>query len=225
MKRKIIVAPSILAADFSSLESEIKKIEKAGADMIHVDVMDGHFVPNITIGPLVVRGIRKITKLPLDVHLMIEEPAKYIDEFRKAGSDIITLHAESKGNIKSLLSGIKSFGIKAGISIRPKSSMSMIKSYLEDADMVLMMTVEPGFGGQKFMSEVIPKIRQLRSIYDKDIEVDGGINKETAKEVIEAGANVLVAGTFVFGSKDVKKAIMDLRGKFPRLRRGHLGGK
>jgi len=212
MKRKILVAPSILAADFSMLESEIKKIEKAGADMIHVDVMDGHFVPNITIGPLVIRGIRKITKLPLDVHLMIEEPAKYIDEFRKAGSDIITLHAESRGNIKSLLSGIKSFGIKAGISIRPKSSMSMIKSYLRDADMVLMMTVEPGFGGQKFMSEVILKIRQLRSIYDKDIEVDGGINKETAKAVIEAGANVLVAGTFVFGSKDVKKAIRELRG-------------
>lgn len=211
MKRKILVAPSILAADFSSLESEIKKIEKAGADMVHIDVMDGHFVPNITIGPLVVRDIRKITKLPLDVHLMIEEPAKYIEEFRKAGSDIITLHAESKGDIRSMLSGIKSSGIKAGISIRPKSSMSMLHSYLADADMVLMMTVEPGFGGQKFMSEVVPKIRQLRSIYDKDIEVDGGINKETAREVIEAGANVLVAGTFVFGSKDVKQAIRDLR--------------
>ncbi|MDP3789691.1 MAG: ribulose-phosphate 3-epimerase [Candidatus Omnitrophota bacterium] len=189
----------------------MKKIEKAGADMVHVDVMDGHFVPNITIGPLVVRDIRKITKLPLDVHLMIEEPAKYIEEFRKAGSDIITLHAESKGDIRSMLSGIKSSGIKAGISIRPKSSMSMLHSYLADADMVLMMTVEPGFGGQKFMSEVVPKIRQLRSIYDKDIEVDGGINKETAREVIEAGANVLVAGTFVFGSKDVKQAIRDLR--------------
>lgn len=211
MKRKILIAPSILAADFSSLESEIKRIEQAGADMVHIDVMDGHFVPNITIGPPVVRDVRKITRLPLDVHLMIEEPARYIDEFRKAGSDIITLHAESKGDIKSLLHGIKSSGIKAGISIRPKSSMALIKNHLEYVDMVLMMTVEPGFGGQKFMREVLPKIRELRSIYDKDIEVDGGINKETAKEVIAAGANVLVAGTFVFGSKDVKQAIRDLR--------------
>ncbi|MDD5679986.1 MAG: ribulose-phosphate 3-epimerase [Candidatus Omnitrophica bacterium] len=212
MKGKLLVAPSILAADFSSLEAEIKKIEKAGADMVHIDVMDGHFVPNITIGPLVVRGIRKITELPLDVHLMIEEPEKYIDEFKKAGSDIITLHAESKGDIKSLLCRIKSFGIKAGISIRPKNSVDLLKGYLNDADMVLMMTVEPGFGGQKFMKEVLPKIAEVRSIYDKDIEVDGGINRETAREVIAAGANVLVAGTFVFGSKDVKQAIKDLRG-------------
>ena len=212
MKRKILIAPSILAADFSALEAEIKRIEKAGADMVHIDVMDGHFVPNITIGPLVVKGIRKITKLPLDVHLMIEDPGKYIDEFKKAGSDIITLHAESKGDVKRLLSRIKSSGIKAGISIRPKNSVDLIKRYLKDVDMVLLMTVEPGFGGQKFMSEVIPKIRQVRSIYDKDIEVDGGINKETAKEVIEAGANVLVAGTFVFGNKDAKQAIRDLRG-------------
>jgi ribulose-phosphate 3-epimerase len=212
VNRKILIAPSILAADFSSLEAEIRKIEKAGADMVHVDVMDGHFVPNITIGPLVVRGLRRITKLPLDVHLMIEDPGKYIDEFKNAGSDIITLHAESKGDIKALLARIKSFGIKAGISIRPKNSVDLIKSYLNDADMVLMMTVEPGFGGQKFISEVVPKIRQVRDIYDKDIEVDGGINKETAKETIKAGANVLVAGTFIFGSKNVKQAICDLRG-------------
>ena len=212
MKRKILVAPSILAADFGLLEAEIRKIESAGADMVHIDGMDGHFVPNITIGPPVVRDIRKITKLPLDVHLMIEEPGKYIDEFRKAGSDIVTLHAESKGDIKNFLSRIRSFGIKAGISIRPKNSVDLIKDYLGDVDMVLMMTVEPGFGGQKFMSEVLPKIRQVRSIYDKDIEVDGGINKETAKEAVEAGANVLVAGTFVFGSKDAKQAIRDLRG-------------
>lgn len=212
MKRKILIAPSILAADFSSLADEIRVIENAGADMVHIDVMDGHFVPNITIGPLVVRGIRRVTKLPLDVHLMIDEPEKYIDEFRDAGSDIITLHAESKGNIKSLLSRVRSFGLKAGISIKPGNKIDMIKAYLDITDMVTIMTVEPGFGGQKFIREVLPKIREARSIYDKDIEVDGGINKDTAKEAIEAGANVLVAGTFVFGSQDVKKAINDLRG-------------
>jgi ribulose-phosphate 3-epimerase len=216
MKRKILVAPSVLAADFSILRAEIRRVEKAGADMIHIDVMDGRFVPNITIGPLVVRDIRKATKLPLDVHLMIEEPGRYIGEFKAAGSDIITLHAESKGRIKSLIARIKSLGMKAGISIKPKSGTSIIKKYLDDADMVLMMTVEPGFGGQKFIREVLPKIRQLRSIYKKDIEVDGGINKETAQEAIKAGANVLVAGTFVFGSKDAGRAIEELR-KIPRL--------
>ena len=212
MKRKILIAPSILAADFSSLRAEIKKIEKAGADMVHIDIMDGHFVPNITIGPPVVRDIRKLTKLPLDVHLMIQEPEKYIDEFKKAGSGIITIHAESKGDIKALLARIKSLGLKAGISLRPKNGLDLIKDYLGGADMVLMMTVEPGFGGQKFMKEVLPKIKRLRTIYEKDIEVDGGINKETARDAIEAGANVLVAGTFVFGSKDVRQAIKDLRG-------------
>ncbi len=212
MRRKILVAPSILAADFSMLQTEIKRIEKAGADMVHIDIMDGHFVPNITIGPLVVRDTRKLTKLPLDVHLMIQEPAKYIDEFKKAGSDIITIHAESKGDIKALLARIKSFGLKAGISLRPKNGLDLIKDYLGSADMVLMMTVEPGFGGQKFMKEVLPKIRTLRAIYDRDIEVDGGINKETAKEAVDAGANVLVAGTFIFESTDVKQAIRDLRG-------------
>lgn len=211
MKKKILIAPSILAADFSTLEAEIYKAEKGGADMIHVDVMDGHFVPNITIGPLVVRSIRKVTKLPLDVHLMIEEPSKYIDAFRKAGSDIITIHVESKGNTGSLISCIKSFGIKAGISIRPKSSIDDIRNYLDEVDMVLIMTVEPGFGGQKFMGEVVPKIRELRSIYDGDIEVDGGMNANTAREVIEAGANIIVAGTAVFGNKDIKQAIKNLR--------------
>ena len=212
MTRKILIAPSILAADFSTLRAEIKRIEKAGADMVHIDVMDGHFVPNITVGPIVVRDTRKLTKLPLDVHLMIQEPEKYIDEFRKAGSDIITIHAESKGDINALLRRIKSFGLKAGISLRPKNGLDLLKDYLNDADMVLIMTVEPGFGGQKFMKEVLPKIKTLRAMYDKDIEVDGGINKETAKEAVDAGANVLVAGTFVFESKDVKRAIQDLRG-------------
>ena len=213
MRRKILIAPSILAADFSRLEAEIKKVELAGADMIHVDVMDGHFVPNITIGALVVRDIRRVTKLPLDVHLMIEEPSKYIDEFRKAGSDIITLHAESEKNIGTLLSRIKSSDIKAGVSLRPKSGIGLIRNYLKKIDMVLIMTVEPGFGGQRFMKEMLPKIKNLRKIYDGDIQVDGGINKNTAREVIKAGANILVAGTAVFKAKDMKKAIKDLRFK------------
>ena len=211
MEKKVLIAPSILAADFSTLEAEIYRAEQAGADMIHVDVMDGHFVPNITIGPLVVRSIRKVTKLPLDVHIMIEEPSKYIDAFRKAGSDIITIHAESKGDIGSLVSRIKSFGIKAGISIRPKSGIDCIRNYLDEVDIVLIMTVEPGFGGQEFMREVVPKIKELRNIYDGDIEVDGGINKNTVRKAIEAGANIIVAGTAVFGNKDIKQAIADLR--------------
>lgn len=211
MKRKILIAPSILAADFGKLKTEIEKVEMAGADMIHVDVMDGHFVPNITVGPLVVRDIRKVTKLPLDVHLMIEKPSKYIDEFRKAGSDIITVHAESERNIEALLSRIKSLGIKVGLSLRPKSGINLIRKHLKKIDMVLIMTVEPGFGGQQFMRGVLPKIKELRKIYDGDIEVDGGINRNTAKEVVKAGANILVAGTTVFNAKNIKQAIRDLR--------------
>ncbi len=212
MAKKILVAPSILAADLSILSKEINRAEKAGADMIHVDVMDGHFVPNITIGPLVVKNIRKATKLPLDVHLMIEEPSKYIDEFIKAGSDIITIHAESEGHIETLVSHIKSSGIKAGVSLKPKSGIDLIRDHLKKIDMVLIMTVEPGFGGQEFIRGVVPKIKELRKIYDKDIEVDGGINKNNAKKVIEAGANILVAGTYVFKAKDIKQAIKNLRG-------------
>ena len=223
MAKKILVAPSILAADLSILSKEINRAEKAGADMIHVDVMDGHFVPNITIGPLVVKNIRKATKLPLDVHLMIEEPSKYIDEFVKAGSDIITIHAESEGHIEALISRIKSSGIKAGVSLRPKSGIDLIREHLEAIDIVLIMTVEPGFGGQEFISGVVPKIKELRKIYDKDIEVDGGINKNNAKKVIEAGANILVAGTYVFKAKDIKQAIQDLRTTTAR-RRGYRSG-
>lgn len=211
MKRKILIAPSILSADFSRLKKEIKSVESAGADMIHVDIMDGHFVPNITIGPLVVRDIRKITELPLDVHLMIEKPSKYIDEFKRAGSDIITIHAESEKDISSLLSRIKSLGIKAGVSLRPKSGINLIREQLKEIDMALIMTVEPGFAGQEFMRGVLPKIKELREIYDGDIQVDGGINKDNAKEVIKAGANILVAGTAVFKAKNIKKAIRDLR--------------
>jgi len=213
MKRKILIAPSILAADFSQLKRDIKRAEGAGADMIHVDVMDGHFVPNITIGALVVKDMRNTTRLPLDVHLMIEEPSKYIDEFRKAGSDIITIHAESEKKIGVLLSRIKSSGVKAGLSLKPKSGINLIRKYLKKVDIVLIMTVEPGFGGQAFMREMLPKIRRLRAIYDGDIQVDGGINENTARQVIKAGANILVAGTYVFKSRNMKQAIRDLRGK------------
>ncbi len=210
--KKILIAPSILAADFSRLGTEVKRAEEAGADMIHVDVMDGHFVPNITIGPSVVRDIRKTTGLPLDVHLMIEEPSRYIEAFAKAGSDIITVHAESEKDVGALLSRIRSAGIRAGVSLRPKSGLSMIRRHLEKIDMVLIMTVEPGFGGQAFISGMLPKIKRLRDIYDGDIQVDGGINKATAAEAVRSGANVIVAGTYLFRAKNMKRAIRCLRG-------------
>ena len=212
MKKNIMIAPSILAADFSRLGDEVKRAEKAGADMIHVDVMDGHFVPNITIGPSVVRDIRKTTALPLDVHLMIDEPSKYVDAFGKAGSDIITVHAECGKKIGSLLSRIRDLGIKAGISVKPKSPLSLIRKYLKKADMALIMTVEPGFGGQPFIKDTLPKIKRLREIYGGDIQVDGGINGDTARQVIEAGANIMVAGTYVFKADDMKHAIRRLKG-------------
>lgn len=211
MKKEILIAPSLLAADFSRLGEEVKRAERAGADMIHIDVMDGRFVPNITIGPLVVRDIRRFTNLPLDVHLMISEPSKHLDEFRKSGSDIITIHAESEKDIGSVLSRIKSFRIKAGISLKPKTGIDAIVDYLKVVEMVLVMTVEPGFGGQDFIRGVLPKIAKLRKIYDGDIQVDGGINKNTAKEAINAGANIIVAGTYVFKAKNMKKAISELR--------------
>jgi len=212
MKKNIMIAPSILAADFSRLGDEVKRAEKAGADMIHVDVMDGHFVPNITIGPSVVRDIRKTTALPLDVHLMIDEPSKYVDAFGEAGSDIITVHAESERKIGPLLSRIRALGMKAGISVRPKSPLSLIRKYLKKADMVLIMTVEPGFGGQSFIKDTLHKIKRLREVYGGDIQVDGGINRDTAGKAIEAGANIMVAGTYVFKADDMKHAIRCLRG-------------
>jgi len=212
MGRKILIAPSILSADFSRLGEEVKKIETAGADRIHVDVMDGNFVPNITIGPLIVRDIRKVTRLPLDVHLMISEPEKYIDDFAKAGSDIIIFHIETCRDPKGLIAKIKSHGLKAGASVKPKTDINSLDDILSDLDEVLIMTVEPGFGGQEFIKDALPKIKKLRESYKGDIEVDGGINGETSKLVIEAGANALVAGTAVFGKDDYKKAIRELRG-------------
>lgn len=211
MKKEILVAPSILSADFSRLADEIKKVEKAGADWLHIDVMDGHFVPNITIGPVVVAGIKKASTIQLDVHLMISDPEKYVDVFAKAGSDIITFHIEACEDPKGLIKKIKSLGIKAGVSIKPKTGVDALKDILQDVDLVLVMTVEPGFGGQSFMEEVVPKISELRKLYKGDIEIDGGITKETSKIVIDKGANVLVAGTAVFKSNDYEKAITQIK--------------
>ncbi len=180
--------------------------------MIHIDVMDGHFVPNITVGPFIVKAIRKVTKLPLDTHLMIENPEKYIPQFIAAGSDSVTVHAEAcETNLGDVLRLIQSKGVKCGVSLKPATPLSVLEAHLKDIDMVLLMTVNPGFGGQSFMPEVLPKIQALRKIFNKDIEVDGGINSETAKLVVEAGANVLVAGTAIFGQTDVAKAIKGLR--------------
>jgi ribulose-phosphate 3-epimerase len=210
---KIKVAPSLLSADFSCLAADIKKVEKAGADMLHVDVMDGHFVPNITIGPVVVKYIRKTAKLPLDVHLMIENPQKYIPAFIDAGSDMITVHIEtiSLAKIKEQSKFLKAKGIKFGVSLNPATPLAKIKPVLKYFDFVLVMSVNPGFGGQAFIEGAVPKISQLRAIFRGDIAVDGGINDLTAKRVIKAGANVLAAGSYVFGAKDKFKAIERIR--------------
>ena len=209
----IIVAPSILSSDFSKLGEEIKNLEKNGADWVHIDVMDGHFVSNITIGAPVVKSLRKISNLPLDVHLMIDSPEKYVKDFANAGSDFITIHHEATlNNTKNVIEMIKDFGIKAGLSVKPKTSPEVIKPYIKDLDLILVMTVEPGFGGQKFMPDCAEKIKEIRK-YSNDIiiEVDGGINKETAKICTEFGANALVAGNYIFSSDNIKEAIASLR--------------
>ncbi|MDD5116742.1 MAG: ribulose-phosphate 3-epimerase [Candidatus Omnitrophica bacterium] len=210
---RIKVAPSILSADFSNLADELKKIERAGADLVHVDVMDGHFVPNITIGPVVVKYLRKATRLALDTHLMIENPAKYIDAFVKAGSDMITVHIETVTlkNLAAIARKLKNKKVKLGISLNPATPLERIKKALPLVDFVLVMSVNPGFGGQEFMPSALNKIRSLRDIFKKDIAVDGGINDFTGAEARKAGANVLAAGSYIFGAKDTKKAINSLR--------------
>jgi ribulose-phosphate 3-epimerase len=214
----IIIAPSLLAADFGKLEKQIKEVEKGGADWLHLDVMDGHFVPNITFGPPIVSVIRRCTKLPLDVHLMIEEPEKYINSFQAAGSDIITVHQETCPHINSTIRKIKNLGCKAGVSLKPSTPIDSISKIIREVDLVLIMTVEPGFGGQNFIKNSIYKIQQMKKMIDgikKDIflEVDGGIDVKTAPFVINAGANVLVAGTSIFKSNSIKKTISILRTK------------
>jgi ribulose-phosphate 3-epimerase len=217
MSRRLLVAPSILSADFGRLAEEVKAIEAAGADYVHVDVMDGRFVPNLTIGPLVVEALRRATKLPLDVHLMIVEPEKYIGEFVKAGASIVTVHQETCPHLNRTLQQIRSAGAKPSVVLNPSTPLSAIEEVLGDVEQVLLMSVNPGFGGQSFIPATVDKVRRLRALLDArglqrvDIEVDGGINPDTAKQVVAAGATVLVAGNAVFTRPDYRAAIAALK--------------
>ncbi len=210
------IAPSILSADFSRLGEEVKAVEEAGADWIHVDVMDGKFVPNITVGPLVVESLRKVTQLPLDVHLMIENADHYIEDFANAGADIISVHAEACPHLHRTIQSIKENGAKAGVVLNPATTLFALDEIIEQVDMVLLMSVNPGFGGQQFIGSVLSKIELLRNTLNEsgvelDLEVDGGIKPDNAAMIKKAGANVLVAGSAIFGSDDYKKAIEELR--------------
>ena len=218
--KKIQISPSILSADFSQLGNEIERLEKGGADMIHVDVMDGHFVPNLTIGPPVIKTLKKKTSIPFDVHLMISPVHKYIEAYAQAGADIITIHPEATDDLKSSILKIKELNKKVGISLNPETKIDVVLNFLEIIDLILIMSVNPGFGGQKFMPEVLNKIRDLKKIKQEknlifDIEIDGGINFENSKKAIEAGANILVSGTTIFKSNNgnIKKNIELLRSK------------
>ena len=218
--KKIQISPSILSADFSNLGNEIKRLEKSGADMIHVDVMDGHFVPNLTIGPPVIKALKKHCSILFDVHLMISPVHKYIDAYSDAGADIITIHPEATDNLEESIKKIKALNKKAGVSLNPETKIDVITNHLKNIDLVLIMSVNPGFGGQKFIPEVLTKIKELKKIqnernFDFDIEIDGGINFENSKEAIKAGANILVSGTTIFKSNngDIKKNIELLKTK------------
>jgi ribulose-phosphate 3-epimerase len=210
------IAPSILSADFSRLGDEVRAVDQAGANYIHIDVMDGHFVPNITIGPLVVEAVRKVTTLPLDVHLMIENPDLYIPDFARAGADLIVVHAEATHHLHRTVQLIKSFGKKAGVSLNPATPLHPLDHILEELDLVLLMTVNPGFGGQSFIEACLPKIHALRGVLDKrgletELEVDGGVKVDNIERISHAGADVFVAGSAVFGSADYAATITELK--------------
>tara|TARA_A100001037_G_scaffold289615_1_gene301532 strand:- start:125 stop:781 length:657 start_codon:yes stop_codon:yes gene_type:complete len=216
--KKIQISPSILSADFNQLGSEIKKLEEGGADLIHVDVMDGHFVPNLTIGPPVIKTLRKHTNIPFDVHLMISPVHKYIEDYAKAGADIITIHPEATENLKDSINLIRKLNKKVGVSLNPDTKISVLDGHFPNIDLILIMSVFPGFGGQKFIPDTIHKIKNIKDIKEKnkynfDIEVDGGINFTNSKEVINAGANILVSGTTIFkeNNGDIKKNIETLK--------------
>lgn len=214
----IKISPSILSSDYGNLSSELKRMEACGADMLHIDVMDGHFVPNITLGAPIVKCIRKSSTLPFDVHLMISDPYKYIPDFVNAGSDIITFHAEADSDIEKTIDLILASGKKAGLSVKPKTPVEAVYPYLDKLSMVLVMTVEPGFGGQSFMEDMMPKVSAVRSEIDRrgldvDIQVDGGINKDTISIAAKAGANVFVSGNAIFSSDDAEKTIADFKAK------------
>jgi ribulose-phosphate 3-epimerase len=212
----IKIAPSILSADFSKLKNKIKEVETAGADMLHIDVMDGLFVPNITIGPVVIESIKKVTNLPLDVHLMIDNPGRYIEDFIHAGADIITIHIEACKHLHKVIESIKSNNIKAGIALNPATSLMMGELIYKYCDMIVIMSVNPGFGGQKFIPDMLSKITKAREIINNlntniDLEVDGGVNRQNIKSITDAGANLIVVGSTVFGAKDRAEAIHNLR--------------
>ncbi len=216
IKQEIKIAPSILSANFASLEKEVSSVEKAGADLIHIDIMDGHFVPNLTIGPLVVKAIRGITKLLFDVHLMVENPDNLIPEFIKAGSDIITVHIETCPHLHRTLQSLKDKGVKAGIALNPATPLSTLDSILEEIDLLLFMSVNPGFAGQRFIHGVLNKISKARKMIEEkglevEIEVDGGVKIENVKDVVSAGADILVAGSAIFESPDYAKTIREMR--------------
>ena len=216
--RRLIVSPSLLACDFGRLAEEVRQVQDAGADWLHVDVMDGHFVPNLTIGPVVVEAIRRASRLPLDVHLMLDHPEQYLTQFIEAGADYLTIHVEAPGlqgagALVQAVSTIRQQGARAGLSLRPRTRVALMKPFLKSVDLVLVMSVEPGFGGQAFIAEAIPHVRQLREWFTGDLAVDGGINAETGRQMRSAGANVLVAGTYVFRAASYRDAIQSLRGE------------
>jgi ribulose-phosphate 3-epimerase len=224
MRPPIRIAPSILSADFGRLADEVRAVEAAGADVIHVDVMDGRFVPNITVGPLVVEAVRKVTKLPVDAHLMIVEPERYVEAFAKAGADLVSVHAEVSPHLHRTLQAIRAAGAKPAVALDPSTGLEAVEYVLGDCEMVLLMTVNPGFGGQRYIEAVTEKIRRLRALADArgqalDIEVDGGVKADTAARIAAAGANVLVAGTAVFGQKDYGAAIRAIRESAESARR------